>query len=403
MTLLDRYTAKQYLTNIVLLFVLLFAIILGIDFSLQFDEYTRAAGEVVLANEREALTLAGVAATEIAARTKEISGLGQRLEALWQAVLLAFDLWWPRLFVLYNYLLGLVLVGAAGFTLAQMVRHRELVAIIAGGISLSRLARPILAVAVCLTVLQGLNRELVVPRFAELLTREKRDVGKTQLDRIPLNLLGDSRGRLFYARAFDPSTGTIDNPLILERDENGLLVRKIIATRATWDPKAPRTTIGGWVLFDGVAEFRGPTGQLREPVQVVESDLDPTTIRLRRFDGYRQNLSVASLSSLMQRYREEGAAPEKIDALDRVRFARFGVMFSNILALIICLPFYLTREPKNMLLRTIYVAPIALVTLLGATIGATAIIPALPPMVSAFIPTLILAPVAIAAAGSVRS
>ena len=43
MSLLDRYIARQYVINIVVLFVLLFAVIIGVDFSLNFDEYVKVA------------------------------------------------------------------------------------------------------------------------------------------------------------------------------------------------------------------------------------------------------------------------------------------------------------------------------------------------------------------------
>lgn len=403
MSLLYRVIARQYLFNVAVLLLLLFALIVGIDFSLQFDEYTRAAGEIAKADESQRLAALNVPAEEIARQTRDMKSFGMRLEVARLAILVAFDLWWPRLFVLYNYLLGLVLVGAMGFTISQMVRHRELVAIVAGGISLTRLAIPIFAVAVGLTVLQGVNREVVVPQLAEMLTRDKRDAGKSKLDAMPLNLAPDTRGRLFFSDRFDPSTGTIFKPLILERDENGTLTRKITAAAAVWDRDAIEPGRGAWRLTDGVGERRLPDRVVTEPVMVLESDLDPTTIKLRRYDSYRQNLSFARLTDLMNRYRSEGAGPEKLEPLDRIRFSRFGVMFSNLLALAICLPFYLTREPANMLVRTIYAAPLALTALLGATLGSAAAIPGLPPAIAAFVPTLALLPLAIAAATSIKT
>ena len=92
MTLLDRYIIRQYLTNIAALFVLLFAIILLIDFSLNFDEYIKIADRM----------------HELALTSR--SGAANTLTALY----LVFDLWWPRLFLMYNFLLGLILVGVYG-------------------------------------------------------------------------------------------------------------------------------------------------------------------------------------------------------------------------------------------------------------------------------------------------
>ena len=48
----------------------------------------------------------------------------------------------PRVFQFYSYLMGIVSIGAMGFTLAQMHQHKELVAIMASGVSLFRVAVP---------------------------------------------------------------------------------------------------------------------------------------------------------------------------------------------------------------------------------------------------------------------
>ena len=90
------------------------------------------------------------------------------------------DIWWPKLLQLFNYLVGLVLVAAMGFTFTQLVRHRELVAVLAGGISLQRAARPVLIVAIGVMGLRWVNSELILsnPRVAPLLTRDPGDIGK---------------------------------------------------------------------------------------------------------------------------------------------------------------------------------------------------------------------------------
>src|SRR4030095_16197065 len=101
--------------------------------------------------------------------------------------LLGADIWWPRLLSLFNFLLGMVLVAAMGFTCSQLVRNRELVAVLTAGKSLYRVAMPIVAVALGMTAVQGLNQELVIPRVAPLLLRDQGDAGKRNLgqSRVP--------------------------------------------------------------------------------------------------------------------------------------------------------------------------------------------------------------------------
>ncbi len=150
---LDRYITRLYVSNIFLIFVFLCLVIVAVDFSLNFDEFTKAATQV------------------LETRGTTVSFLSKGL----LAVSLVVDLWWPRLFLLFNFLLGPVLVGAMGFTCAYLLKHRELVAMLAGGVSMRRIARPILIVTIVMVGLLIVNREIVLPRLAPLLTREKAD------------------------------------------------------------------------------------------------------------------------------------------------------------------------------------------------------------------------------------
>ena len=377
MTLIDRHIARHYLANIATLFLFLFAVVVVVDFSLNFDEYAESAAK-----------LAGA----------EASWARQA----WLSVWLVADLWWPRLFQLYNYLLGIVLVGAMGFTCAQMVKGREFVALLAGGQSLHRIARPIVLVALALTTLQALNRELLIPRLAPLLTREKNEAGSRSLGVTRQPLCADSMGRLFYARSVDLDAGTIDGLWVWERDADGLMERRITAPKARWDGKA-------WVLERGQAEVRQPgdsgrTATRAEPVLTLETDLDPTALRLRRFEGYSNNLSTAQIGELIGRVSNAATPPRaRIDRLERIRFGRVAGLLGTMLTLLLCLPFFMRREPANMLRQSLAAAPVTLLAFVATLLGTTAAVPGLPPQLSVFIPVMILIPLAIAAVTSVKT
>ena len=113
MPLLDRSIAREYLINALTLLVVLLSFIVAIDVSLNIGRFAKAAEEV-------------------ASQGGEPAGLIRRgLVTVW----LIGDFWWPKLLQLYNYLLGIVLVGAMGFTCVQLVRHRETVAVLASGLT----------------------------------------------------------------------------------------------------------------------------------------------------------------------------------------------------------------------------------------------------------------------------
>ncbi|MFZ2875629.1 MAG: LptF/LptG family permease [Phycisphaerales bacterium] len=378
MTLLDRYIARQYLANIFLLFVLLFAVVVVIDFSLNFDEFSDIAERLV----------------------KEWQWPDTAAHRTLLAVSLVLDLWWPRLFQLFYYLLGFVLVGAMGFTAAQFVRHREFVAILAGGISLRRVARPMLLVACVMSALQLADSEIALPKLAPLLTREKVDAGRHSMGaaRVPLGV--DDRNRLFYAKSFDPDSGRIEGLWVWERDEHGLMTRRITATSATWEK-------GAWRLVDGRGEARRSSAAGHRDIRAIETletDLDPTALTLRRYEGYSSNLSLMQIGGMLDRYHAAPHSPaHRVEQLERIRTGRFATIACNLLTLLICMPFFIRREPANMVVQSLYCAPVAICALIAGLLGASITLPGLPPSISPLVPVMVLIPIAIAAISGVKT
>jgi lipopolysaccharide export LptBFGC system permease protein LptF len=373
MTILDRHIASQFLQNFVLLVGGLLTIIMLIDFSLNFDEYVEIGGR-----------LAGVGAASKAAST------------LW----VFWNLWWPRLFQLVGFLLGLGMIAAMGFTSAQLVRNRELVAALAGGISLHRVARPMLLAALLLTGLQALNRELLIPELAPLLVRDKKQAGARNLGVMPQPLCTDASGRLFYARGVNLDTQTIEGLHVWERNAAGLMTRRITATSARWQD-------GTWVLTDGRVVDRGGTNASPppKPIDRIETDLDPVALKIRRFEGFSHNLSCRQIDELLTRFRAAGDAGDqrRTEELERVKWGRFGLMATNLLALAACMPFFLRREPCSMVMQSLKAAPAAIAAIGMGFAGAVGSIPGLPPHVSVFVPALILLPLSIAAVSGMRT
>lgn len=372
MSILDRYIARQFLLNVLVLLVILFCFVVAVDASINVDRFAK-----------------------ISTRMLEERGEGDpgHFERVGVTIGVVFDLWWPRLLQLYNFLIGLVMVGAMGFTCTQFVRHREFVAMLAAGQSLFRVARPVLVVAAGLVLLQALNQEFVIPRIAPLLSRDHSAAGQTELGTTKLPLTPDGSGRLFRARTFDADTGELFGLFVLEHDDESRPVRAIRAERAVWDGS-------GWALTGGVAEPRTDHGAF-EAVKRIDTGLDPTQLRLNRFRAYRNSLGFAQAGQMLARadLLDERTREELI----RIRWGRVSVWISNILTLAIALPFFLTREPTGMIRQSLKCAPITITALMGGVIGSSAAIPGLPPILGVFIPVMILLPAAIAVQSSVKT
>ena len=232
MNTLDRYIARQYIFNVCTLLVLLGAFVVGVDVTINLDRFAKAGAEL------------------LETRGNTDPGLLDRVGA---TSMLVLDLWWPRLLQLFGFLNGIVLVGAMGFTCSQLVRNRELIAVMASGLSLQRVARSIVIVAVGFTGLQVVNQELVLPEIAPLLSRTHREAGQQSLGTVRLDQTRDGQDRLWYARVFDPAEETLEGLRVVVRDSSLRAVETIVADKAAWDGDA-------WVLENGTVTARGVGG-----------------------------------------------------------------------------------------------------------------------------------------------
>ncbi len=372
MSLLDRYIARQFLVNVLTLMLILCCFVVAVDASINVDRF------------------AGIASRLLEERGEVDPNVGRRAVV---AVGVVFDLWWPRLLQLYNFMIGLVMVGAMGFTCTQFVRHREFVAMLAAGQSLYRVARPVLLVAIGLTLVQAINQELLIPRIAPLLSRDHAAAGRRELGTTPLPLTPDGSGRLFRAQSFDADTGALNNLFVMEHDQAGRPSRVIRAARADWDGS-------GWVLTNGVAEPRTELG-LGGTIERVDTALDPSQIRLSQFKAYRNCLGFRQAGQMLDRAELLDERTQK--DLVRIRWGRVSMWISNILTLAIAMPFFLTREPGSMIGQSLKCAPITITALMGGVLGSSAAIPGLPPIIGVFIPVMVLLPAAIAVQSTVRS
>lgn len=378
MALLDRYIARQFLINTAVLAAILAVFVVAVDVSINLDRFERTAGQL----------------DEASGQDGEASGLRRGTVV----ALLIADLWWPRLLQLLNFLLGVIMLGAMGFTCVQLMRSRELLAMLAAGQSLYRVARPILLAAAALSALQLASMELVIPRIAPLLIRDHGSAGHRTLSGGAIPLTPDGQGRLLRAAGFDAERGTLEHLFVVERDETGLATRVIRASAATWED-------GGWTLTAGRAESRQAMdeagAEMSTPVTRLETALDPARLTMQQHRAYEQALGFGQLGAMLARPEmlEQGVR----DRLERLRYGRFAVILCNMLALIIALPFFVSRDPTGIIGRVLRCLPLAGGALMGGILGSATALPGIPPGIGVFLPALVLAPGAVAAMTAVRT
>lgn len=375
MTILDRYLIRQFLANFIILFALIYLLATAIDVLLQLDEFIKAARAAA-------------------------GDDGGPVRSVVAFVVLLVRYHGPRFFQLYAYLLGLTTVGAMGFTLAQLVRHRELVAILAAGASLFRVGWPIILTAFALNLLHLVNSNVVLPHFAPVLIRGHTDLRATEARAFEIPFTADSNGMLLQSPAFHRDTGVLERPIFLVRGEDGRTIRRINADAAEWNEAR-----SAWMLLNGRALTPvGETGSdgneddRRDEVAFVVTDLSPRVLTVRRYRLFAQMLSGRQIEELIK-------SSSNVDkkTLARIKYSRFAVVLTNMLMLIMTLPFFLIRLPVPMLQRSVLCSGVAIAAMLGAFVGIEVDFVALGPAAGVFFPVIVLIPLALASACFIRT
>lgn len=370
MTLLDRYIIRLFLFNFLILFVVVSGLVVLLDLITNFDEFAQAAQRVS-------------------------GGLADKLQAI---LAVAADCYGPMMLLFYNYMVGLLPIGAAAFTLAMLIRNRELTAMLAGGISMRRIAAPMVALGVLASAFMLVNQELFIPSVAQKLIRSRAEIKLGQIRARPVFFMPDSFGALFTASSYNVENQTLHDLTILIRDEvepgiHGRTIQRITAKEARWDE-----TRKAWRFTDGVAVERqsGPSQGAADfaagqphPIQLLPTDLDPATVLLRQRDKVRNLLSLRQLQEMIDQ------APETdLRDLQRTWHSRFSLAVMNVLILLMGLPYFLIRGGANLMMQTVKAAPL----IIGAWAGGFVLLQAspdfIPPAAMAWLPVAIYMPIA---------
>lgn len=371
MSTLDRYIIKQFVVNFVILTVVLMGLYVLIDLIVDLDEFIEAA-------------------------RKQADARGGFVPAL---LWVMGDYYGPALMLVYTAMSGLIVVAAMGFTVSQLQRHRELTAIMACGVSLYRVAAPILIVGFLLNLVAFPVQEILIPPVAEKIVRPKSQVGEKTIRENPVHYAKDGAVALVSAASFKAEDKTLNQLRVIERDEEGRQTRMIRADHASWD--AGRF---GWVLSDDARAFSpsgtafSPEDIAGRPIDFYPSQLSPAVLIVRQESLYLRLQSLRNLESM----RDNPA----LDASKRARviqliWSRFSVLVLGVLILLMAMPFFLTRVPGNLVTASARAAAMTV----GAWAGGLVLlqIGGINPVTGAWLPVIIYLPVAFYQATSIKT
>jgi lipopolysaccharide export system permease protein len=362
MNILDRYIIKQFVQNFVILGVVLAGLYVLVDLIVDLDEFLKAGR--AHADRRGGVVPA----------------------TLW----VMFDYYGPILLLIYTAMSGLLVVAAMGFTISQLQRSRELTAILASGVSLYRVAAPVLVAGFLLNLLVLPVQEFAIPNLSDKLVRSKSQVGNPTIADKPVHYATDDAGSLISAASFSAERGELNKVRIIERNNQGQQTRLIRADRAAWSGVDQSWQLDGGRVYDVTSlEAVSSASLAGSPIDAYETELSPDVLIARQAALF---IRLQSLRNLELMRSNTALTPQQRAQITQIMWSRFTTLVLGVLILLMGLPYFLTRVPGNILINSAKAA--------GITIGAWSAglvllqIGGLNPVTTALLPVAIYVPVA---------
>jgi lipopolysaccharide export system permease protein len=238
--------------------------------------------------------------------------------------------------------LPVVMLVATIFLFLALTRYHELTAMKAAGMSLYRVAAPVLLLGAGVAVLSGLFQELVLPRLNEMGDEVDRVKIRGQL---PRHLQSRERlwlrtadSRFYRVELLNPGSSDMYGVTVLEVDhETFRLQSRLDARRAHWTPE-------GWELTDGAFREFGPLGEVQTiPFVMTAIDLREDMDDFTKIHKAIAAMSYFELRDYVARLEATGYQVKKYTV---ELYSKLSFPWVNLIMVLVAIPFSL-QSPRG--------------------------------------------------------
>lgn len=307
MKILDRYIAKNFLIGYAIAFCVLIGLRVIIDLFVGLDEFVENADKGIV-----------------------------------NVLLYIGEYYALQMSLYFRDFASMITVVAAAFSLGRLIRNNELIAIMASGISLKRVAMPILFLAIFFASLLVIDQELIIPRISHRLVKSKDAVaGHEKYD---VWFIPDNNGSLFYAAAYDVNSMSLESPCIIKREQvkpgHWNIIGQISADKAVYDTKNKI-----WNLTNGRLVTASQATDKRQGFQTIDAyespGLEPINIPVMAKAEHTSMLSLQQLNALAMKN------PRDVAQLYSQKHFRITEPIINFITLMVSLPVLICRDPRS--------------------------------------------------------
>jgi lipopolysaccharide export system permease protein len=225
-----------------------------------------------------------------------------------------------------TYIIPVSLLLGTVFAMGVMSRRNETTALVASGVSLVRIAWPVLATALLVSAGSAYFNDVLVSKA----NRRNKDIMHYRIEKQtpPSPILKENiyylgaNGFVYHARLYNHAVKTFYDVVIQQFDAQ-TLKRRIDARRADWKD-------GRWVLEDGMERTFGKGGEsvrAFDQMELPEIDETPEDFGKREIDW--ENMTSAELRDYIEKVRRSGGDVTRylVDLYFKFSFPLAGAIF----------------------------------------------------------------------------
>ena len=238
--------------------------------------------------------------------------------------------------------LPVVMLVATIFLFLALTRYHELTAMKAAGMSLYRVATPVLLLGVLVAIASGLFQELLLPRLNEMgdevdNVRIRGNLPRHLQSRERLWLrTGDTR--FYRVELLNPAASDMYGVTVLEVDQKTFRLKsRLDARRAHWTPD-------GWELHDGAFREFGPRGEVHTvPFIMTAVDLQDEIDSFTKVQKQTGAMSYRELRDYIARLEATGFHVKKYMV---ELYSKLSFPLVNLVMVLVAIPFSL-QSPRG--------------------------------------------------------
>ena len=299
---------------------------------------------------------------------------------------------------------GVLTLIAVMFTVTWIQRHHEMTALLAAGVSRTRVLRPVLMAAVCVSLAAAANREFVMPKIREHLATDSKNIGGDQASMMQSRFDSET-DILIGGDKIVPADRKIVGPAFVLPRQFDQFGKQLTAAEARFMPAegdrpsgymlsgvtAPKALLKSpWLLQDNKPIIMTPVGAnwlLKDQIFVASGV---------SFEFLSAGATWRDFASTREMIEQLRSPSTDLGADVRVAIhGRFLQPFLDTTLLFLGLPFVVTRTNRNPFLSLglclAVVTIFMLVELSCKSLGSSGL---LPTALAAWLPLLIFAPIA---------